>query len=90
MAKRVQFTVSGRAKTNDVHILTFLAKAYRGIPIALIDSVFGFVERTPLYGGRIFEGAELTPRDVESLYEVGIGVRLPFSYRYQPFPVFCP
>lgn len=82
MTKKPQFTVSGRAKTNDVHILTFLAKAYRGIPIALIDSVFGFVERSPLYGGRIFEGAELTPRDVESLYDVGIGVRIPFTNHY--------
>ncbi|MEQ1616955.1 MAG: hypothetical protein ABL883_01265 [Terricaulis sp.] len=78
----MQFTVSGRAKTNDVHILTFLAKAYSGIPIALIDSVFGFVERTPLYGGRIFEGAELTPRDVACLYEVGIGVRLPLTNHF--------
>lgn len=79
MASKLQFTVSGRAKTNDVQVLTFLALAYRGIPIALIDSVFGFVERTPLYGGRIFEGAELTPRDVACLYEVGIGVRLPLT-----------
>lgn len=82
MRRPTQFTVSGRAKTNDMHVLTFLAKAYRGIPVALIDSVFGFVERSPLYGGRIFEGPELTPQDVECLYDVGIGVRIPFTNHY--------
>ena len=79
MARRLQFTVSGRAKFNNEHILTFLAKAYGGVPIRLIDSVFGFVERSTLYGGRIFEGAEITPADIEHLYEVGIGIRIPFT-----------
>lgn len=82
MASRLKFTVSGRSKTNDVPILNFLAKAYSGIPIMLIDSVFGFVERSTLYGGRIFDGAELTPQDVETLYDVGIGVRIPFTNHY--------
>ncbi|MEZ5994214.1 MAG: hypothetical protein R3C25_00520 [Hyphomonadaceae bacterium] len=82
MTRRLHFTVSGRGKSNGEHVLQFLAKAYRGIPIALVDSVFGFVERSPLYGGRIFEGAELTPRDVECLYDVGIGVRIPFTNHY--------
>jgi len=75
----LRFTVSGRAKANGVPVLTFLAKAYRGIPIALVDSVFGFVERSTLYGGRVFEGPELTPDDVNTLYDVGIGVRIPFT-----------
>lgn len=79
MSIHSRFTLSGRAKTNDVPILTFLAKAYGGIPIRLVDSVFGFVESSPLYGGRIFEGPELTPTDVATLYEVGIGVRIPFT-----------
>lgn len=82
MTNRLRFTVSGRAKTNDVPVLTFLAKAYPGIPIALVDSVFGFVERTPLYGGRIFEGPELTADDVDTLYDVGIGVRLPLTNHF--------
>lgn len=82
MATRLQFTVSGRSKTNDIPILNFLAKAYRGIPISLVDSVFGFVERSTLYGGRIFDGAELTDADVANLYDVGIGVRIPFTNHY--------
>ena len=82
MAGALKFTVSGRSKTNEVPILTFLAKAYGGIPIRLVDSVFGFVEKSTLYGGRVFDGAELTPADVETLYEVGIGVRIPFTNHY--------
>lgn len=82
MATSLKFTVSGRSKTNDVPILTFLAKAYGGIPIRLIDSVFGFVEPSTLYGGRIFDGAELTPEDVATLYDVGIGVRIPLTNHY--------
>jgi hypothetical protein len=82
MTSRLKFTVSGRSKTNDVPILAFLAKAYGGIPIRLIDSVFGFVERSTLYGGRVFDGAELTPADVEALYDVGVGVRIPFTNHY--------
>ena len=82
MGIRTLFTVSGRSKTHDVPILNFLAKAYRGIPIAMIDSVFGFVERSTLYGGRIFDGAELTDADVANLYDVGIGVRIPFTNHY--------
>lgn len=82
MATQPTFTVSGRSKTNDVPILTFLAKAYGGIPVRLIDSVFGFVEPCPLYGGRVFDGAELTPSDVATMYDVGIGVRLPLTNHY--------
>ena len=82
MAVRTKFTVSGRAKTNDQPILTFLAKAYGGIPVRMIDSVFGFVEHSTLYGGRVFDGAELTPADVATLYDVGIGVRIPMTNHY--------
>lgn len=81
MAGQLKFTVSGRSKTNDVPILTYLARSY-GIPFRLIDSVFGFVEKSTLYGGRVFDGAELTPADVANMYEVGIGVRIPFTNHY--------
>lgn len=82
MAASPTFTVSGRSKTNDVPILTFLAKAYGWIPIRQIDSVFGFVEPCPLYGGRVFDGAELLPSDIATMYDVGIGVRLPLTNHY--------
>ncbi len=78
----MRFTISARGKANNVPILTFLARNYANIPIAQIDSVFGFVEATPLYGGRIFTGPELTPYDVGELYDAGVGVRLPLTNHY--------
>jgi hypothetical protein len=78
----LRFTISGRSKTNDEPVLDYLARAFPGIPLRYVDSVFGFVERSPLYGGRIFEGPELLPSDVEAMYGAGIGVRIPFTNHF--------
>jgi len=78
----MRYTISARSKPNEVPILAFLAKNFPTIPVAEIDSVFGFVERTTLYGGRAFVKPELTPHDVRELYFVGIGVRLPLTNHY--------
>lgn len=78
----LRFTISGRSKKNDEPVLDYLARGFPGIPLKYIDSVFGFVERSPLYGGRIFEGAELIPPDVDALYGAGIGVRIPFTNHF--------
>lgn len=78
----LRFTISGRSKTNDEPVLHYLARAFPGIPLQFIDSVFGFVEHSTLYGGRIFEGAELVDSDVEALYGAGIGVRIPFTNHF--------
>lgn len=74
-----RFTISARGKKNEVGILAFLARNFPTIPVAEIDSVFGFVQRSTLYGGRIFTQPELTPRDVNELYFANIGVRLPLT-----------
>lgn len=78
----MKFTISARGKPNDVPILAFLARNFATVPIAEIDSIFGFVERTTLYGGRIFTRPELTPYDVHEMYYAGIGVRLPLTNHY--------
>ena len=78
----MKFTISARRKPNDRAILPFLAKSFPAIPIIQIDSVFGFVERSTLYGGRVFDKPELTEHDVNQLYYVGIGVRLPLTNHY--------
>lgn len=78
----LRFTISGRGKPNDQPVLTYLAKKFPAIPIANIDSVFGFVEKSTLYGGRPFWEPELTEEDIASLYDVGIGVRIPFTNHY--------
>lgn len=77
----MRFTVSGRGKPQDVPILPFLTGHFR-LPLDSIDSVFGFVEETTLYGGRIFQWPELSPEDVAALYGAGIGLRLPLSNHF--------
>lgn len=78
----MHFTISARGKPNEVPMLAFLARNFATVPIAEIDSVFGFVERTPLYGGRVFQKPELTPHDIGEMYYAGIGVRLPLTNHY--------
>jgi hypothetical protein len=75
----VQFTISARGKQGRTPILRFIGREFEGVPMAEIDSVFGFVEHTPLYGGRPFSAPELSPRDVETLRVCGVGLRLPLS-----------
>ena len=78
----MRFTISARGKPDGTPILAFLARNYATVAIADIDSVFGFVERTPLYGGRVFVKPELTPHDVGEMYYANIGVRLPLTNHY--------
>jgi hypothetical protein len=73
------FTVSARNKSPKVPILAYLRNNYGNVPLREIDSVFGFVERSTLYGGREFVQQELSGRDVICLNEAGIGLRLPMS-----------
>ncbi len=90
----MQYTVSARGKAPDVPILPFLGEEFPHVPMAEIESVFGFVEHCTLYGGRPFVGPELSQKDVAALKVCGIGVRLPLSNhsvtreeyeRYRPF-----
>lgn len=78
----MRFTISARGKPEETPMLAFLARNFATVAIADIDSVFGFVERTPLYGGRVFVKPEITPRDVHELYYAGIGLRLPLTNHY--------
>ena len=78
----MRYTISARGKPNERSMLTFLANNYAAIPIQEIDSVFGFVEESTLYGGRIFVKPELTPQDVADLYGAEIGVRLPLTNHF--------
>ncbi len=76
------FTISARGKKPRQPVFDYLARNYANIPIAQIDSVFGFVEKSTLYGGRHFIHPELSDQDVCQLYDVGIGLRIPFSNQY--------
>jgi len=73
------FTVSARGKDPQVPVFHFLRRHFGHLALNQIESLFGFVEYTPLYGGRVFHGRELSQRDVMQLNNAGIGLRLPLS-----------
>ena len=76
------FTVSARGKPPEVPVFRFLRRHFGFLQLAAIGSMFGFVERSTLYGGRKFVGRELTERDVAQLNNAGIGIRLPLSNHF--------
>ncbi len=78
----MRFTISVRGKSEEVPILPFLARNYPDIPHHDIDSVFGFLERSTLYGGRPFTERQISEHDVDKLYSAGIGVRMPLTNSY--------
>lgn len=50
-----------------------------GYPVDSVDSVFGFADYTPIYGGRPFWGPELDDGDLGWLYDNGKGFRIPVT-----------
>jgi hypothetical protein len=76
------FTVSARGKSPNVPVFAFLRHQYGNLPLEQIESLYGFVERSTLYGGRSFAGRELSDRNVMQLNNAGIGVRIPMSNHY--------
>lgn len=78
----ISYTLSARGKPVDTPVMAFLGAHFSQIPLEQIDSLFGFVEQSSLYGGRPFTGAELTDADVTALYDHDIGLRLPLSNHY--------
>lgn len=75
----VTYTVSARGKSSKLPAFAFLRQNYGNLQLNEIDSLFGFVEKSTLYGGRGFVGRELSDRDVAQLNNAGIGIRLPMS-----------
>jgi hypothetical protein len=76
------YTISARGKSPHAPVFAFLRNNYGNVPLREIDSLFGFVERSTLYGGREFKERELSGRDVFELNNAGIGIRLPMSNHY--------
>jgi len=75
----VTYTVSARNKPRDVPAFAYLRNNYGNLALNEIDSLFGFVEKSTLYGGRGFSNRELSDRDVTQLNNAGIGIRIPMS-----------
>ncbi|HAT28607.1 MAG TPA: hypothetical protein DCS89_16440 [Gammaproteobacteria bacterium] len=78
----VQFTISARGKPAAAPIHKFIKDSFSDIPIEQIESFFGFTEPCTLYGGRVFNGAELSRYDLRSLYKLGINLRIPLTNHY--------
>jgi hypothetical protein len=76
------YTISARSKSPYEPVFAYLRNNYGNVPLREIDSLFGFVERSTLYGGRGFTQRELSERDVFQLNNAGIGIRLPMSNHY--------
>lgn len=79
---KVVFTVSARGKQPLTRIIPFLKQQFPTTPLTQIDSVFGFVERCTLYGGRQFVERQLSDDDVRELNSRGIGLRIPLTNHY--------
>ncbi len=79
---KATYTISARGKAPDTPVFAFLRNQYGNVPLREIDSLFGFVERSTLYGGRVFARRELSDRDVFQLNNAGIGIRLPLSNHF--------
>jgi hypothetical protein len=73
------YTVSARQKPVEMPVFAYLRNQYGNLPLREIESLFGFVERSTLYGGRFFTQRELSDRDVFQLNNAGIGIRIPLS-----------
>jgi len=76
------YTISARGKAPNVPVFAFIRNQYGNVPLREIDSLFGFVEQSTLYGGRAFVRRELSDRDVLQLNNSGIGVRLVMSNHF--------
>lgn len=77
-----RFTISARGKTALHPLDLFLADYFPAVPLSSMDSIFGFVERSTLYGGRPFGAPELSDSDVAMLATWGIGLRLPLTNKF--------
>ena len=78
----MQFTISARGKSAAAPIHRFIKDSFSDIPIEQIESFFGFTEPRTLYGGRVFNGAELSRYDLRSLYKLGINLGIPLTNHY--------
>jgi hypothetical protein len=75
-----QFTISARGKPAAVSIQMFIKRYFNDVPVAQIDSFFGFTtDKSTLYGGRIYVNTEISAYDLRSMYRMGINLRLPLT-----------
>ena len=76
MMEALDFSVSARGKAEAQPMAHYVGEHFVGVPIR---SIFGFREHTKLYGGRQFQGPEISAADIRWMYDHGIGYRIPLQ-----------
>lgn len=71
--------VSARRKPNDITMLQYIVQEYPFLKLNQIESVFGFAEANPMYGGKLWRAVEVTSDDLTWMYDNGIGYRIPLT-----------
>lgn len=82
MKSSVKYTVSARSKPIGMPVLKFLEKHFPHLSLEEIDSVYGFIEPLPFYGGRPFVKRQISDVDIEEMYKNDIGVRIPMTTHF--------
>jgi len=77
--QKLKYTISARGKQYKASMENFIVRNYQDIALSNIDSVFGFLDYNPFYGGRSFNGAQISMPDVYWMYDNSINLRLPLS-----------
>ena len=77
------FSVSAR-KEERTHIKKTIEFVYHAFKINVyeIENFYGFREFCPLYGGRPYVGKEISDIDLEYMYDLGVGLRLPLTNHF--------
>ena len=75
----MDYTVSLRYRDMSVPVKEYLKEYYEHVPS--VNSVFGFAEFCPLYGGRLYK-EEITYNEIQLLRDEGITYRIPVSTLY--------
>lgn len=81
-ANNSTYTISARGKFAHEPVKRFLQDNYSQVPLNKIESLFGFVEPSTLYGGRNFTAPQLSNEDVVTLNDMNIGLRIPFTNHF--------
>ncbi|MCZ4336391.1 hypothetical protein [Shewanella colwelliana] len=76
------YTISVRGKPDHQSVMKFLRQHFGSVPLKQVESVFGFVERSTLYGGRFYLMRQLSDRDVGQLRDNGLGLRIPLTNHF--------
>ncbi len=80
----MQFTISGREKAYNAEesVDAYLKRVYTHVPLEQVESIFAFTERSTLYGGRPFMKPQLLAKDIQCMYDLGIGYRIPLTNNF--------